>query len=192
MKNKESLGDGYVVYTDRYNTFSEDSLRLAVFAPARSPAADLCTGCGIIALLLHKKGCSVTAFDIDETAVALAEKSARESGADIRVICADVKTVDGGFALVTCNPPYFKEGRSPDRRRNEIRSELLLSPDDLFGTVSRILAPDGVFCFCHRAARFEELKRKLSVHGFTIRRAEFVRSKEDKPPYLVLIEAVKG
>ena len=187
----ESLGGGYVLYTDGVNTFCEDSLRLASFAPARSPAADLCTGCGVVALLLHQKGCKVTAFEIDPAAAALAEKSARESGTDIRVVCADVRDIEGRFSLVTCNPPYFKESRSPVRRRNEIRSELLLSPDELFAAVDRILAPDGVFCFCHRAERFDELKEKLAAHGLTVSRTEFVRSKEENPPYLVLIEAKK-
>lgn len=186
---REPLGQGYLVLTDKVNTFSADSLLLADFAPVRETAVDLCSGCGVVALLLHKKGCgAVAAVEIDPVAAGLIGQSAKESGVSIRVQQADVKTVTGNYDLVTCNPPYFKEGRSPDPRRNEIRSERLLSPEQLFAAVHRLLTEDGVFCFCHREERREELCALLRKEGLYVRRLRLVRPSPEKPPYLFLAE----
>ena len=193
---KEDLKNGFCVYTDEENKISTDSLLLADFAPIAENACDLCSGCGIIALLLCKKGIEpVTAVEINEDAAKLIELSAKESGANVSVERADanefVKRKEnlGAYSLVTANPPYYKEGRSPDRRRNEIRSELLITSDGLFSAARALLSADGVFCFCHLAQRYGELKEKLEKAGLYISREEFVRSKPEKEPYLVLIEA---
>lgn len=187
---REPLGDGYVVLTDKVNTFSADSLLLADLAPVKETAVDLCSGCGVVALLLHKKGCSaVTAVEIDETAASLIGQSVKESGVHITVQQADVRTVTGRYHLVTCNPPYFKEGRSPDPRKNQIRSECLLSPEELFATVRRLLTEDGVFCFCHREERREELTGLLRQQGLYLHRIRWVRPSPCKPPYLFVAEA---
>ena len=193
---REDLGNGFCVYTDSDNKFSSDSLLLCDFAPVAESACDLCSGCGIVALRLCKKGIKrVTAVEINEAAAALIRMSAKESGADVRVINDDVKNVAKSgehikkYALVTANPPYYREGRSPSRRRNEIRSELLLSLRELIASASALMSENGVFCFCHLAERYDELKDSLEKAGLYISREEFVRSKPEREPYLVLIEA---
>ena len=50
---REPLGDGYVVLTDKVNAFSADSLLLADLAPVKATAVDLCSGCGVVAVLFH-------------------------------------------------------------------------------------------------------------------------------------------
>jgi len=186
----ESLGDGYTVFTDAENTFCEDSLLLAAFSPVRENALDLCSGCGIVALKLHQKGCrAVTAVEINAAACELIRQGARASHADITVAEADVRTFcEGKYDLITCNPPYFKEGRSPVARRNEIRSEVLLTADELFGAVARLLTPDGVFCFCQREERRTELTEKLHRHGLIPCRTQLVQTKKDFPPRLFCME----
>ena len=188
---REDLFHGYCVYTDKMNTFSADSLLLAEFASEniRNKALDLCSGCGIVALLLSRNGCeSVTAVEINKEACELISLSAKESNADIRVVNADVRTLEirEKFPLITANPPYFKESRSPVLRRNEIRSELLLNPKELFSAVKGLLTADGEFCFCHVYNRLPELEKTLNENGLYIHRLTPVSSSEDKEPYLFL------
>ncbi len=186
---REDLGNGYFVYTDKDNTFSADSLLLADFAPTGDTAVDLCSGCGAVAMLLCKKGYkAVTAVEIDGEAVALLTWAAADTHAPLTAVQEDVRHFMGQYPTVVCNPPYFKEGRSPYPRRNEIRSECLLSPDDLVKAAYRLLTPHGVFCFCHREERREELTEKFRAAGLFLRRLCLVRDREDKPPYLFLAE----
>lgn len=188
---REDLYHGYCVYTDEVNTFSADSLLLAEFASEnlQETALDLCSGCGIVALLLSRNGCeSVTAVEINKEACELIRLSAEESGADVKVVNADVKKLEitEKFPLITANPPYFKESRSPVLRRNEIRSELLLKPHELFSAVKKLLADDGEFCFCHKYDRLIELEKALNENGLYIHRLTPVSSAEGKEPYLFL------
>lgn len=188
---REDLFHGYCVYTDEENTFSADSLLLAEFASEnmRSPALDLCSGCGIVALILSRNGCEdVAAVEINGKASELIRVSAEESKANVKVINSDVKKLElkEKFPLITANPPYFKESRSPVARRNEIRSELLLKPDELFSAVKNLLTDDGEFCFCHLYSRLPELKKTLNKNGLYIHRLKPVSSSEDKEPYLFL------
>lgn len=194
---QENLGKGFCVYTDDVNTFSADPLLLAGFANVNENdnALDLCTGCGIVALLLCKKGCeNVTAVEINEEAAGLARLSAKESKADMAVITQDVREFANcgkAYSLITANPPYFKESRSPVRRRNEIRSELLLKPEELFFAANKLLSQDGEFCFCHLYSRLSELTGKLTAAGLNIHRLRTVRSEKGKAPYLFLASCRK-
>ena len=188
---REDLFCGYCVYTDEVNTFSSDSLLLSEFASENLPssALDLCSGCGIVAMLLCRNGCKqVTAVEIDEGAAKLIRISAEESKANVKVINSDVKKLElkEKFPLITANPPYFKQSRSPVRRRNEIRSELLLTPDELFSSVKNFLTEDGEFCFCHKYDRLIELEKILNKNGLYIHRLKLISSSEDKEPYLFL------
>ncbi len=195
---REELGGGFFVYTEGDDTFSGDSLLLADFARVRpgSRALDLCTGCGIIAFLLRRNGAGkVTAADISEAPLKLLAAAAAESGADVDILKADAGGLTpedirdfpkNGFPLITANPPYFKEGRSPVRRRNEIRSELTLSPERLFSAAARLLSQDGEFCFCHLESRRDELSEKLESSGLYVRRLRKVRHSPEREPYLFM------
>lgn len=83
---------------------------------------DLCTGSGCIAKVLSRTNAQITAVDISEAALSVAEKNLEGSG--VRVLQSDMfSALDGEkFDLIVSNPPYIKtadmEGLSP-----EVKSE---------------------------------------------------------------------
>ena len=80
-------------------------------ADAKEPlnVLDICTGSGAIAIALSvKAGVHVTATDVSDDALALAEENAEKTGADVTLIKSDLfEEVEGTFDLITANPPYI-------------------------------------------------------------------------------------
>lgn len=113
--------------------FGTDALLLGRFAQPRRDerALDLCSGCGIVALLWHDAGHRgpCTALEFDPAASALCGQAAAENGAEhITPVCTDLRQFctagpeQGQYDFAACNPPYFAAGpRSPDKRRAEAR-----------------------------------------------------------------------
>ena len=127
MNRTETLDHGTRVFTAPGAGFGSDALLLARFAAPRPQerAADLCSGCGIVALAWHDAGhrgpCA--AVELDPAASALCAAALRENGiAHITALCADVRAFcragpeQGRYDFAACNPPYFTAGpRSPAR-----------------------------------------------------------------------------
>ena len=87
-----------------------------VMAPGSKNMCDLCSGTGIIPLMLCDRfdGLRASAVEINPKAALLSKKSAAESGLDDRfsVFCEDLKNVKNFFEseqfdFITCNPPYM-------------------------------------------------------------------------------------
>ena len=73
---------------------------------------DLCTGSGVIALLLKKwyPEADIYASDISEQALTIAQKSANEAGLTITFLQSDfLKDIDDTFDILISNPPYIEE-----------------------------------------------------------------------------------
>ena len=73
---------------------------------------DLCTGSGAIAVAVGKmcenKNIAVTASDISEDALALAEQNAAENGVNVSFIHSDLfEKIEGTFDVILSNPPYI-------------------------------------------------------------------------------------
>ena len=122
----EILDNGTRVLTAPGAMFGTDALLLGRFAQPRRDerALDLCSGCGIVALLWHDAGHRgpCTALEFDPAASALCGQAAAENGAEhITPVCADLRQFctagpeQGQYDFAACNPPYFAAGpRSPD------------------------------------------------------------------------------
>jgi len=70
---------------------------------------DLCTGSGAVAILLALKTEGiVTASDISEEALALAEENAEKTGALVTFVKSDLfMNLSGRYDVITANPPYI-------------------------------------------------------------------------------------
>ncbi|MBE5745366.1 MAG: peptide chain release factor N(5)-glutamine methyltransferase [Clostridiales bacterium] len=75
---------------------------------------DLCTGSGAIAVAVYKEmekrgtPVKVTAVDISEDALAVAQENAEANGAEITFVQSDLfKRVRGRFDIIVSNPPYI-------------------------------------------------------------------------------------
>ena len=92
----------------------EIALELFPAGDRRLTVADVCTGCGCIAVALahERTAAHVLATDISEAAVQIARRNVVSHGvADrVRVAQADLLVGIGGpFDLIVANPPYIRE-----------------------------------------------------------------------------------
>ena len=114
----EVLYNRTMVYCTPEHRFGSDALLLARFCePKRSQkAADLCSGCGIVALEWHDRGHRgpCTALELQPEGSALLAAAVEEQQlTHITPACADLRTWrqdEGQFDVCACNPPYFTEG----------------------------------------------------------------------------------
>lgn len=100
---------------------------------------DLCTGSGCIAIALEKAfpAADVTAVDISPTALEMARENAKNNGAEVCFVEADVldgmNGVDGSYGLIVSNPPYVMEKERAQMQANVLDYDPALAlfvPDD--------------------------------------------------------------
>jgi release factor glutamine methyltransferase len=73
----------------------------------RDRVLDMGTGSGILAIAAAKKGCSVTAVDINPEAIKVAKENASKENLEINFILSDLfQNVNGKFDLIIFNAPY--------------------------------------------------------------------------------------
>jgi release factor glutamine methyltransferase len=93
---------------------------LELFRGASTPltVADVCTGCGCVAVAIahERHAASVVATDISPEALEVARRNAARHGVGDRVTFtrADLLSgVDGPFDVIAANPPYVVDGAGP-------------------------------------------------------------------------------
>ena len=97
---------------------SMDSVMLGAACPAKPKQSILDLGCGVgsaaLCTLKRVDGATLTAIDIQEDHIMLAQKNARINGMEdnTEFIAADIRSVNLGniFDHVICNPPYRDAG----------------------------------------------------------------------------------
>lgn len=204
MNRVETLDHGTRVFTAPGATFGTDALLLARFARPRRQerALDLCSGCGIVALLWHDEGHRgpCTALELDPDASALCAAAAADNGADhIAPLCADLRDFcragadQGQYDFAACNPPYFAAGpRSPDPVRAAARHTDTCTLADAVNAAARALRDGGRFVLCHRPDQLAEVLCTLRVARLEPKRLAFVRQRPGSIPWLFVVEAQKG
>ena len=96
--------------------------------------ADLCSGSGCIAISVkkNKPSAEVCAYELSDKALEYLKENAKQNGADINIIKADVTcpTDDNTeFDIVVANPPYLTK-----EDMNELQTEVKFEPETaLFG-----------------------------------------------------------
>ena len=204
MNKTELLDHGTRVYTAPGAGFGTDALLLARFAQPRpgERALDLCSGCGIVALVWHDDGHRgpCTALELDPTASALCAAAARDNDAGhITPLCADLRDFcragpeQGWYDFAACNPPYFAAGpRSPDPARAAARHTDSCTLADAVNAAARALREGGRFLLCHRPDQLAEVFCTLRAARLEPKRLVFARQRPDTLPNLFVVEAQKG
>jgi tRNA1(Val) A37 N6-methylase TrmN6 len=202
--NFELLDENLKIYISKNHTFGSDAILLAKFSSAKQndTLCDLCTGCGIVAILIHRdfRPKKIYAVDIQSEAIDLLKKSVAENKLPIQTINADLKTdflkdANGKISLVTCNPPYFKinSGRESTSESDKIaRFETMCTIDDICRTSNRLLKYGGRLCLCHRPERISDVINAMKANDIEPKRLDFVCNGNSTSPWLFLIEGKKG
>ena len=199
--------NGYVIIQDpKRFCFGIDAVILSGFAEVKKgeKVMDLCTGTGIIPILLEAKteGSHFTGLEIQEESVEMARRSVRLNGLEDKVTIdfGDVKNTEAlyrasSFDVVTVNPPYMNEGgglKNGYSPKTIARHEVLCSLEDVVNAAARLLVPQGRLYMVHRPHRLTDIMVTLRNHRLEPKRLRFVHSYADREPVMVLVEAVSN
>ncbi|HIW25076.1 MAG TPA: tRNA1(Val) (adenine(37)-N6)-methyltransferase [Firmicutes bacterium] len=199
--------NGYVIIQDpKRFCFGIDAVILSGFAEVKKgeKVMDLCTGTGIIPILLEAKteGSHFTGLEIQEESVEMAKRSVRLNGLEDKVTIdfGDVKNTEAlyrasSFDVVTVNPPYMNEGgglKNGYSPKTIARHEVLCSLEDVVDAAARLLVPQGRLYMVHRPHRLTDIMVTLRNHRLEPKRLRFVHSYADREPVMVLVEAVSN
>ena len=197
----EVLYNRTMVYCSPEHRFGSDALLLARFCePKRAQkAADLCSGCGIVALEWHDRGHRgpCIGLELQPEGSALLSAAVEEQGiGHLTPVCADLRTFrqgEGSFDVCACNPPYFTAGpQSTDAGRATARHETDCALDDVCKCAFRLLKDGGRLSLCHRPERLAEVLAVLRANRLEPKRLAFVKNRPDAAPWLFLVEAQKN
>ena len=177
--------------TDRF-CFSMDAVLLAHFPTltGRERVLDLGTGTGIIPLLIADHAAAVTAVEIDPVQAELAARNAELNGLTEKITVREGDYRDPAalfscavYDIVFANPPYRPVGRGALSMgaRAAARHELTATLADVIRAAAFAL-PE----------RLGEIIPALHAAGLAMKRLRMVQPRVDRPPNLLLMEAVRG
>ena len=201
-----------IIQSEDLYRFTSDAVILANFVRAKPSdiLLDLGTGSGIIAILATYKNNLNTALgiDIQPNLVDMATRSVMHNNLSDRISILELdmkqllsaKEVEkfgfNRFDVITCNPPYKKEGTAKKVNQNESQSiarhEVAITLNQICKVASNCLKFRGKFYVCLDADRTAELVFDLKSNGLEPKRMFFTQSSEKSEAKIVFVEAVKG
>ncbi|WP_018663629.1 tRNA1(Val) (adenine(37)-N6)-methyltransferase [Heyndrickxia acidiproducens] len=195
-----------IVQSPSVFAFSLDAVLLARFAYLpiqKGNVLDLCTGNGVIPLLLSTRTkAHITGVEIQERLYDMAVRSVGCNGLEqqIKLIHGDLKDMPevlghGKFDVVTCNPPYFATANNKIHNENEhlaiARHEIYCTLDDVVRVSSQMLRHGGKAAFVHRPGRLMDILSAMKKYHLEPKRLRFVYPRAEKEANTILIEGIK-
>lgn len=202
----ENLGDGYAIIQGqdefRYGT---DAVKLSDFAVVKpgENVMDLCTGTGIVPILLHKKepDAKYSALEIQPQMQEMAKRSVMLNNLtnDIDIILGDLCNIRQqfeaeSFQVVTCNPPYMKNDTGKKNQTESVtiaRHEICCTLEDCIMAASYLLPSGGRFYMVHRTERLADIMALMRKYNVEPKRLTLYTSGK-KPPKLLVVEGQKN
>lgn len=198
----ESLGDGIDICISSEHRFGTDAFLLADFASPRNKdmVCDLCSGSGIVALLMIRNFMPkyVAAVEIQQKAVRQLELSKEKSSLDtLEIFGCDLKEYKSSaeLDLITCNPPYKLNNTGLKNKDDAVtiaRHEILCDITDVCKAAARNLKFGGRLCICNRPERLCDTMVAMKQCGIEPKRLRMVQKTPTSDPWLFLIEGKKG
>lgn len=199
----EPLEGGLSIIADtRLYRYTSDSVRLAdaVRATPKSKILDICSGGGIVALLLAARTdvAHIVGVEIQESLCDMAQRSAEYNNLTSRVQFLNMDLVgyngECAYDIVTCNPPYYRldsgemrQTATADIARHEVCCKLA----DVVDTAYRALKFGGNCYIVHKCERMSELLTLLSNRGLEPK-SMVLYSQPNKPCDSFVVRAKKG
>lgn len=199
-----------VYQADGVFPYGTDAVLLSAFArgfiPEKKAAAlcDLCSGTGIIGLLLLSQNPNLISYavEINEKAFSLSERSAKISGLSERYfpVCCDIcdirKKLDAESCnYVVCNPPYMTDScgyMCNEDYKTTARHETHCTLDNVFESAKYLLKTKGDLFLVYRPERMATLFDAAAKNNFHIKNITFVHSRQSNASNLILCRAKKG
>ena len=186
--------------------FGIDAVLLSDFAkntPSKQ-TLDLCTGTGIIPLLLSAKTKTpkICGIEIQQDMAAMAKRSVCYNKLEDRIdiCCGDLNNAFSiygkcTFDKITCNPPYMKINSAVTNESNAVsvaRHEVMCSLEDVITISSGLLKAKGRFYMVHRPSRLADIMYLMRCNKIEPKKLRMIAPYVGKEPNLVLIEGIKG
>lgn len=195
-----------IAQDDTLYRFTSDAVLLSRFASRKKGdvVADFCSGSGIVGInyyLLDKTPKSVDLIELQKPLADLSQKTIEMNnlGGVFTVYNQSVQSLSDGFnekyTLVLCNPPYKKKNSGEQNLSEHIavcRHEIKVTQKEIVLTASRVLKRGGRLAMCQRVERLTDLIVSMRENSLEPTKLQFICTTDKKPPYLFLIEAVKG
>ncbi|MFD1362601.1 tRNA1(Val) (adenine(37)-N6)-methyltransferase [Lentibacillus salinarum] len=196
----------HIIQSPDVFAFSLDAVLLAHFAyvPIRKGAIlDLCTGNGVIPLLLSRRtNASITGVEIQERLADMAKRSVRLNGLANRLTMIhgdlkDMKSVLGhsAFDVVTCNPPYFPTPAKTEHNQNDhltiARHEVFSTLEDVVKACKLHVRPGGKVAMVHRPGRLVDIITLFRQYKIEPKRLQLVYPKRGRDANMLLIEGIR-
>lgn len=185
-------------------SFSLDAVLLSRFAniPKRGKMIDLCTGNGVIPMLLSTRTkAHIDAVEIQPRLADMARRSIEMNGLQdqIRVIEQDLRLYakeagNGVYDAVTVNPPYMPV-TAGDQNENEhyaiARHEIHCTLNDVMQASARLVRPGGKVAMVHRPSRLLDIVETMRKWKLEPKRVQFVHPHANAEANMILIEAMR-
>ena len=185
-------------------SFSLDAVLLSRFAsiPPKGRIADLCTGNGVIPILLSDRTkARIDAVEIQPRLADMARRSVamNKLSEQITIIEHDLRTYpkvagNGVYDAVTVNPPYMTvtSGESNINEHYAIaRHEIHCTIEDVAEACARLVKPGGKVSMVHRPSRLLDIIQSLRRWKLEPKRIQFVHPSSKAEANMVLIEAMR-
>ncbi|MEI7027694.1 tRNA1(Val) (adenine(37)-N6)-methyltransferase [Paenibacillus sp. y28] len=193
-----------IVQSSEVFSFSLDAVLLARFCqvPARGKIMDLCSGNGVIPLLLSTRSkAQIESVEIQERLWDMAKRSVDYNGlqSQINVRHGDLNHIDlsmenGCYDLVTVNPPYLPVPNGDQNVNAHIaaaRHEIHCTLEDVIRVSSRLVKPGGRVAMVHRPARLADIMLLMRKYRLEPKRIRFVHPRKAEEANMLLIEALR-
>lgn len=187
--------------------FGIDAVLLSDFARSSKKniqIVDLCTGTGVIAILLTAKtnAKKIIGVEIQEHIAEMANRSVKMNNLEDKVeiitenlVNLKTKIKSGTIDTVTVNPPYKPKDSGVINEKDSktiARHEISCTLEDIIKESARLLNTGGNLCLVHKVERLADIFVLLRKYKLEPKRMRLVYSKYGEPATLVLIEGIKG
>lgn len=199
--------NGYKIIQDTDGfCFGMDAVLLANYAlsavNSESKLLDLCSGTGIVPLLIAAKTeCrELTGIELQADVADMASRSIELNHQEhrMKMIQGDLREIklmgmDSSMNVVTCNPPYMNAGlKNATDRKLISRHEVMCTLKDVCYAAAYTLKSNGKFFMVHRPNRLVDIFNELRRAHLEPKRMRLVYPYENSEANMVLLEAVKG
>lgn len=193
-----------IIQSDDVFSFSLDAVLLARFCsvPARGRIMDLCTGNGVVPLLVSTRTqAELWGVEIQERLADMAARSVRMNGLEnrIHILNGDLKEIHhsvgvGTYDLVTVNPPYLPV-KAGEQNTNvhfaAARHEIFCTLEEVVAACSRLAKYGGKVAMVHRPGRLVDILSLMRQYRLEPKRVRFVHPKVGDEANMVLVEAIR-
>ncbi len=191
-----------IIQNTEHFCFGMDAVLLAGFAKAKtnSSVLDLCTGTGIVPILLSAKtkATKIYAVEVQEQSfnIGLRNIQLNQLGERLEFFKEDLKDfkLHKEVDVVTVNPPYMSNTGilNKNDEKTIARHEVLATINDVLSCVNRNLKYGGDFYMVHRPDRLVDIFVAMRENTIEPKVIRFVKSFANSTPSMVLIKGQKG